>query len=153
MVATTIDELIRLLAKHELSIAALYETFASKSPEAKQEWLVFAEEERLHAKWVDKLYLYLKEGRIPLDSTKFTVQSVKTAIDYVEKQIERVSKEPPDLKRFLNMAIDIEKSLLETAFFRLFKLTAPEAQKVRTRLEEATKAHIQKLIEWKTRIN
>ena len=153
MVATTIDELIRLLAKHELSIAALYETFASKLPETKQEWLVFAEEERLHAKWVDKLYLYLKEGRIPLDSTKFTVQSVKTAIDYVEKQIERVSKEPPDLKRFLNMAIDIEKSLLETAFFRLFKLTAPEAQKVRTRLEEATKAHIQKLIEWKTRIN
>ncbi|WP_054029272.1 hypothetical protein [Desulfatitalea tepidiphila] len=153
MVPTKIDELIQLLAKHELSIAALYETFASKLPETKQEWLVFAEEERLHAKWVDKLNLFQKEGRIPLESTKFTVQSVKTAIDYVEKQIERASKEPPDLKRFLNMAIDIEKSLLETAFFRLFKLTAPEAQKVRTRLEEATKVHIQKLIEWKTRIN
>ena len=153
MVPTKIDELIQLLAKHELSIAALYETFASKLPETKQEWLVFAEEERLHAKWVDKLNLFQKEGRIPLESTKYTVQSVKTAIDYVEKQIERVSKEPPDLKRFLNMAIDIEKSLLETAFFRLFKLTASEAQKVRTRLEEATKVHIQKLIEWKTRIN
>ena len=153
MVPTKIDELIQLLAKHELSIAALYETFASKLPETKQEWLVFAEEERLHAKWVDKLNLFQKEGRIPLESTKFTVQSVKTAIDYVEKQIERASKEPPDLKRFLNMAIDIEKSLLETAFFRLFKLTAPEAQKVRTQLEEATKVHIQKLIEWKTRIN
>jgi len=152
MVPTRIDELIQVLAKHELSIAALYETFASKLPEAKQEWLVFAEEERLHAKWVDKLYLYLKEGRIPLEGTKFTVQSVKTAIDYVEKQIQRVSKEPPDLKRFLNMAIDIEKSLLETAFFRLFKLTAPEAQKVRTRLEEATRVHMKKLIEWNTRI-
>ncbi len=153
MVTTTIDELIQVLEKHELSIAALYETFASELPEAKQEWLVFAGEERLHAKWVDKLHLYLKEGRIPLESTKFTVQSVKTAIDYVEKQIERVSKEPPDIKRFLNMAIDIEKSLLETAFFRLFKLTAPEAQRIRTRLEEATKEHMKKLIEWKTRIN
>ncbi len=147
-----IDEFIRLLEKYELSIAGLYETFASVLPESKNTWTAFADEERLHAKWVNTLYTYLKDGKIPFEQTKFTAESAKTAIDYIENQIDKTLKEKPDLRKSLNIAIDIEESLLEGAFFRVFKLTALEAQKIRSRLEEATKSHIEGLIEWRERI-
>jgi len=53
------------------------------------------------------------------------------------------------LAQSLNIAINIENSLLESAFFKVFKPTAPEAQKIRARLEDATKLHIKRLVEWR----
>ena len=114
-----IDELFQLVEKYELSIASLYETFASVLPESKDAWMVFAKEEHLHAKWINRLYTYVKDGKIQLKQTKLTSQSTKTAIDYIENQIEKTLKEEPDLKQFLNIAINIEKSLLESSFFKV----------------------------------
>ncbi len=79
-----IDELFQLLEEYELSIASLYETFASVLPETKDAWMVFAEEERLHAKWMNRLYAYVKDGKIQRGQTKITTQSTKIAIDYIE---------------------------------------------------------------------
>ena len=117
---TQTDELIQLLQKYELSIAALYETFASLLPSSQEAWMVFADEERLHAQWISSLYTHLKNEQMSFEQTKFTVQSVKTAILYVENQIDKIKKSKPDLKQFLILAINIEKSLLEGAFFRTF---------------------------------
>ena len=147
-----IDELIQLLEKYELSIATLYETFASVLPESKNAWMAFADQERNHAKWLNTLYTHLKDGKISSEQTKFTVQSTKTAIDYIETQIDKTVKEKVDLKQSLNIAINIEKSLLESAFFKVFKLSIPEVQKIRSRLEEATKSHIDRLMEWRKSI-
>lgn len=143
------EELIQLLQKYELSIAALYETFASVLPESKNAWMSFADQERIHAKWISTLYSHLKDGKIAYEQIKFTVQSAKTAIDYIEAQIDKTLKEKPDLNRSIIIAINIEKSLLESAFFKVFTLNSPEAQKIRSRLEEATKSHIDRLMEWR----
>lgn len=56
------------------------------------------------------------------------------------------------MKQALIIAINIEKSLLESAFFRVFKLSGPKAQNIQARLEEATKAHVERLIEWQRNI-
>ena len=69
------DELFQLLEQYELSIASLYETFASVLPETKDAWMVFAKEERLHAKWINSLYAYVKDGKIQPKPTKITTQS------------------------------------------------------------------------------
>jgi rubrerythrin len=147
-----IDELIQSLQKYELSIATLYETFATILPSSKKAWLAFANEERLHAKWINTLHAHLKNEKISFEQTKFTVQSTKTAIDFIENQIDTIIKNKTDLKQSLSIAINIEKSLLESAFFRVFKLSGPKAQKIQTRLEEATKAHIEGLIKWQAHI-
>lgn len=147
-----IDELIQLLAKYELSIAALYETFASVLPESKTAWMAFADQERIHAKWINKLYTYLKDGKISSEQTKFTVQSAKTAIGYIETQIDKTVREKINLTQSLNIAINIENSLLESSFFTVFKLSSPEAQKIQSRLEKATKSHIDRLMAWRKSI-
>lgn len=152
MIKQQIDELIQPLIKYELSIATLYETFASVLPESKNTWMAFADEERLHAQWINGLYTHLKNGKISPEQTKFTVQSVKTAIYYIETQVAKAQKEKIDLKQALTIAVNIENSLLESAIFRVFKLNIPEAQKIRLRLIEATKSHIDRLIKWQKSI-
>lgn len=147
-----LDELFQLLEKYELSIANLYETYAHVLPKTKDTWMVFAKEERLHAKWINRLYIYVKDGKIQLKQTKVTSQSTKTAIDYIENQIDKTSKGKPDLKKFLDIAIGIEKSLLESSFLKLLELTDPKSQKIKAQLEEATNTHIQSLIAWRERI-
>jgi DNA primase catalytic subunit len=114
--------------------------------------MAIAHEERLHAKWINTLSKYVKDGKIAFEKTQITTQSIKTAIDYIEKQKNKTLREKPDLKQCLNIAINIEKALLENAFFRVFKLDVPATQKIRTRLEEETKVHMKKLIEWRERI-
>jgi hypothetical protein len=149
---TQIDELINHLVKYELAIAGLYETFASILPESKKDWTALANEERLHAKWINTLHTHLKNEKLTFEQTKFTAQAAKTAINYVEDQIDKAKKTKPDLKNSLNTAINIEKSLLESAFFRVFNLRGLETKKVRSQLEEATRSHIDRLIEWRENI-
>lgn len=149
---TQIDELIQLLQKYELSIAVLYETFASILPSSEKAWMAFAKEERLHAKWISELHVQLKKEKLSFEQAKFTAQSTKTAIGYIENQVDKVIKDKPDLMQVLNIAIDIEKSLLESAFLRVFKLNGPKAQQIRDRLEAATKSHVDRLIEWRETI-
>ena len=150
-----IDELIQLLQKYELSIAVLYETFASILPLSeisKKAWIAYAKEERLHAKWINELHTQLEKENISFEQTKFSAQSTKTAIGYAENQIDKVIKGKQDLIQALNIAINIEKSLLESAFLRVFKLNGPKEQKIQDRLEEATKLHVDRLIEWRTKV-
>lgn len=143
------DELVQLLQRYELSIAVLYETFATILKSSRNAWMAFSKEERFHAKWIDALHTQLKNENISFEQTKFTVQSTKLAIDYVKKQTDQAVQNKPDLLQSLNIAINIEKSLLESAFLSIFKLNGPKAQKIQTRLKEATKEHIDKLIEWR----
>ena len=148
-----IDALIGLLKKHELTIAALYDQFALNLPQAADDWQTFVKEEQLHAKWIDKLHQYLKAGKLSFEQTKFTTQSVKTAISYIENQIEKNKKDKPGLRQSLTIAIDIEKSLLESAFFKVFNLDDPKADKIRNQLIDATKTHVNKLMEWQSSID
>ena len=73
-------------------------------------------------------------------------------VDYIEGKIKDVSTSKIDLKQALIIAIDIEKSLLESGFFRVFNLSGPKAAKIRSRLVEATKAHKDSLIKWQADI-
>jgi hypothetical protein len=145
-----VDELIQYLQLYELSIANLYDTFATALPESRKAWKVFANEERLHAKWINALDLLVKNEKLSVEKTKFTVQGTNVAIDYIERQIDRTEKNNIDLKQALNIAINIEKSLLENAFLKIFKLSDPKAKKIQARLKEATKDHLERLMEWHT---
>ena len=143
-----IDELIQLLQIYELSVAELYENFAAIFPSSKKTWLAYAKEERIHSKWISALHSRLKKEKISFEQTKITVQSTRIAIDFIEKQIAKVKKSEIDLKQAVTIAVDIEKSLLESAFFNIFKLSSPKTINIQSRLVEATKIHIKKLIEW-----
>jgi hypothetical protein len=76
------------------------------------------------------------------------VQSSRIAINFIEKQIAKAKKSEIDLTQAVTIAVDIEKSLLESAFFNIFKLSDPKAINLQSRLVEATKIHKKKFLEW-----
>ncbi len=147
-----IDEFLQLLQKYELSIAALYESFASALPQFQDAWMAFVKEERIHAKWIGQLQAHLKNENVSFDQKTYTLQATKIAINYLEKLVEQAKKDKPDLLQALNIAIDIEKSLLESAFLKVFKLDGPKARQIQTRLREATKIHMNRLVDWRADI-
>lgn len=147
-----IDNLLTPLRKHELVIAALYDRFGDLSPESKETWKSFADEERLHARWIDVLHAHLNDETISFEQTRMTTQSTTIAIEYIERQITPLEKGPIDLGKDMAMAVDIEKSLLESAFFKVFKLSGPKAETIRSRLMAATEAHIKRLTDWQIEI-
>jgi hypothetical protein len=144
-----IDELIELLRQYELSIAALYDTFAGLLVSDGKPWTEFANEERLHAKWISTLHEYFEKEKLSIEQTNFTVQSTKVAISYIEKQIIKIGESDLDLLKALSIAIDVEKSLFESAFFRIFQFNGPKAVKIQSQLIQATKKHLDKLIQWR----
>ena len=146
------DELIQLLKKHELCIGALYETFATILPESKDHWLAFAKEERQHAQWIETLHTHLKKGNISLEQIKITSQSTKLAIDYAEKLGQQVIRDKPDLQQVIAYAINLEKSLLESSFFKVFKLDEPNASNIRDRLQQATRDHVARMTAWREEV-
>jgi hypothetical protein len=121
-------------------------------PQANETWLAFAAEERLHANWINRLSTYYQDGRIESEQPKFTSQATKTAIAYIENQTGKTLREKPVLRQCLNIAIDIEKSLLESAFFKVFKLTVPETRKIKSQLEGATRSHLERLMRWREEV-
>ena len=148
-----IDTFIQLLQKHELVIAALYDKFGDLCPESKKAWQGFAAEERRHARWIGALQTHLDSKTVSFEQTRMTIQSATIAIEYIERQIESIEETQIDLKKALIIALDIEKSLLESAFFKVFKLGGPKADSIRSRLMEATEAHIKRLIDWQKEVN
>jgi len=147
-----VKEFIQVLQQYELSIAALYETFANILPSSKDTWLKFSKEERLHAKWINVLHSHMKGEIISFEQTNMTTQATKTSISYIESQIDKAKESQVDLKQALIIAIDIERSLLESAFLRVFQLKGSKGKKIQSKLFEATKAHIKGLIEWQANI-
>ena len=147
-----IDKFIQLLRKNELSIAALYETFATIFPTSRKDWLRYAEEERLHAKWINVLQDHMKDEKISFEQTKIASQAIRTSIDYIERQIQKALESKIDLEHALVIAIDIEKSLLESAFLRVFNFRHAKAERIQSRLLEATELHKKRMIEWQKKI-
>lgn len=146
------DEFVQLLQRYELTIATLYETFAVILPSSRDVWLHYAKEEHLHAKWIQELHVHLKDEKISFEQSRATTQSIKISIEYIETQIKKATGAKIGLEQALNIALDIEQSLLESTFLKVFKLRGPKAEKIRSRLFEATQSHIKRLREWKMEI-
>ncbi len=152
MIREQIDTFIELLQRHELAIADLYDKFGDLFPRSNKSWQAFADEERRHAKWIGALHAHLNDGTVSFEETHMTIQSTRIAIEYIERQIEGLEKKHIDLSKALAMAVDIEKSLMESAFFRIFKLSAPKGEAIRSRLMAETENHIKRLADWQKKI-
>jgi hypothetical protein len=45
----------------------------------------YAEEERLHAKWINVLHTHMKDEKVSFEQTRMTVQAIRTSIGYIER--------------------------------------------------------------------
>ena len=145
-------QLIEALKQYELTVADLYATFADVYPDAGDEWRRMVGEEQTHARWVDALYAHVLKESLSFTKTAITLRSVATAIDYVQKLAEKVRRSPPPLLQAVSLAVDIEKSTLESAFMKVFDFSSPRARRTQERLLRETRLHLEQMSAWQAEL-
>jgi hypothetical protein len=68
-----------------------------------------------------------------------------TSISHLEKQTEASKKGTLSLRNAVSIALDIEKSMIENKFFKIFDLADSKRDRIRAGLEKETSKHRQKL--------
>jgi hypothetical protein len=108
-----------MLIRHETTIKQLYEIFADVFPEHKAFWQGLAEEEQKHSDCLHGLSSNESLKKWFMNDGQFQQLAFGSALEYMERQIERVRKANIGMLAALSIAGDIEEALIEKQFIRL----------------------------------
>ena len=149
---STIDyrKIVSLLSEVESTIGRLYKIYADKHPEKRDFWQSLVREEDNHARLIESLNPYLKEGIIKLNESRCKREAIETVLNFARGRIELAQKTTSKLYDALFTASQIEKNVIENDFCSFFEGDSPDFKKVCSQITDETKAHrekIQKLLE------
>jgi rubrerythrin len=134
------------LIRHEETLGQLYLAFATEFPDFEGFWKGISIEEDNHARWIRALNPKIKEGKIAFDKERFATDAIQTSIDYINSQIKSIQQHHEiTILSAASIGLDLEKAMIDNAWFEVFKTDAPELQKVLEALAAATKRHAEKI--------
>jgi len=140
-------DLIDLLAKHELALGRLYETFAAVFPRHATFWRTLAQEEQNHADQVEELRRDGAVNRWLMHGTNVKPGGVSASIGYIESTITRGRAGAMGLIQALVIARDLETSLIEGQFSKMTPSPSPAVGAVIAELAAGTERHRAMVIE------
>jgi len=137
----TKEQIVDLLAENELAIKQLYEFYAKTFPKEAVFWLDIANDEKDHAmallslkEKVDDIYVYFDEER-------FTPEAILSTKNYINERIKYVIENKINFLTALSVARDVENSLIERNYFKVFESDTPKIKNVLKKLEKETLEH------------
>ena len=117
----TNQELLGILIQHEDALAGMYGTFGSALPGMKVFFTRLVQEEKAHADVLRALSGQLESGGILLNRRKFNAVAVKSSIEYIQRQVVKISGEGITPIKALALAIDCENAIIEKGLFGVFE--------------------------------
>ncbi|MCX7816244.1 MAG: hypothetical protein N2317_01865 [Syntrophales bacterium] len=139
--------LLETMAKLEEAIAELYDECALKWSNEGMFWREMGEEERRHAKILRQLVEILRENPDQFEIGRlFNEVAINTVISGVRKHTESVRKGVYDFVKVLNIANDLESSLLEFRYTELFKTRNVGYQNLLNEIFQETVNHRNRLL-------
>jgi len=142
----TKEQIVDLLAENELAIKQLYEFYAKTFPEEASFWLSIASQEKEHAEALLSLKEKLDDINVYFDEKRFTPEAIQSTKDYIDERIKYVIDNKIDILTALSIARDLENSLIERNYFKVFESDTPEIKNVLKKLETETLKH-RKMVE------
>lgn len=134
-------------AEFERQLARLYALYEEKFPDFDL-WPFLVEEEQKHEGWLKQIIPKIKSGSITFFLDDLRVQAINKAIEYINKEYEKVGKEDINLFRAVTVAQGIENSALENKIFDYFDSDSPSVDKILNDLKEDTKKHRDMLLKY-----
>jgi rubrerythrin len=132
---------LEMLARHEEAIGGLYKAYAERFQEHKDFWTRLAGEERGHASWIRRLFPKAEEGIITFDDARFNTKAIDTSLMYIEHWVHEAQNEPVEIVKALSVALDIESSLIEKNYFKVFESDNKEMKHVLNGLAQGCREH------------
>ena len=125
--------IIGSLRKHEEAIAALYELFAEAVPRMTTFWKEIAREERAHACVIESLAELELAGAVIFKPDPFQTKAILESLEFMTNKRRQVDTEGIDELNALRVALELERSMLESRFFEIYE---PNSASMRPELEE-----------------
>jgi rubrerythrin len=138
---------IELLKAIESTVSRIYEVFANKFPVHNNLWTQLADEERIHARWIENLLEEAASGSIELKKGRFNTGAIQSFSQYAEDILSRIQKEEISMAQAADMAIDLETSLLERKFYEVFQGDSEILQQTFSNMKAQTSGHVGKIQE------
>jgi len=113
--------IIELLVEYELAVSELYRACAAKFPDEQSFWNELAEEEVDHAFRIRMISEEADAGYVEVDDKVFAERPVESSIEYAREITQRVLSNGINLLGVLSLAYDIESSLIESEYYKVFK--------------------------------
>jgi hypothetical protein len=137
------NEVIDLLANHELAISKLYRTYARTFPSYEDFWSNLAAEETDHAKCILKIKAKALDGTISLTPDRFSTAAINRSLRYLEQANEAAADPGFSILNALSTASLVEDALLENKFFEIVQGDSPMLRQILDTLNQATQEHCQ----------
>ena len=112
--------IIERLIEYELALSDLYRECAEKFTEHRDFWSELAEEEVIHADSIRKLTDEAMAEKADLNEKAFSIRPIEISIEYAKEIEDRVKRNKIDLLSILSLSYDIENSIIESEFHRVF---------------------------------
>ena len=135
------ESLLEKLVEMEMAMGGLYHLFSERFPEAAVFWQEMSTEEEEHSKWIEETLDVFRKGQVKRGTTTLTSQAADIVIKHVSSLGEKCKRREISIVSAYASAYDLENSLLEKNFFRVFNLDLPPHKEVGDKLFHATQAH------------
>jgi len=141
MAVTAVESLIRI----ETTIGSIYRTFAQRFPAHQDDWSGMAGEEDRHARWIGDLHEEAREGVVSFKKSRFDIAAIERFLEYVEEKLNLARDEEISLVQAVDIAVDLETSLLERRFYDVFEGDSAVLRRTFDNMRGQIDGHIMKL--------
>jgi hypothetical protein len=146
------EQILDLLREVELLVAELYRRFAQAFPLDRAIWEDLGRDEESHAGMVAELKAILFKNNFPAGFGKVNLAILGTYRKGLQDHIIRIQNGELGRQNALFIARDLEKTLVERAFYESVKSDDPEYRALQSRIQRETGTHLRRLEEYISRI-
>jgi hypothetical protein len=104
-----------------------------------------AQEEKTHAKWVRDLAGRMEDGSLSLDEDRFGIEGILVFLEYAEEKFEEAKAEKLPFLHALDMALDLESSLLERKVYQVFRADSESMEQALEDMEQRIREHTERI--------
>ena len=133
------------LVRIEETLCKIYRLFAERFPADRELWSRMAQEEMTHAKWVRDLSRHLEDGSVFLGKDRVAEEGIQVFLAYAEDRFKEAQAERLPFRHALDMALDLESSLLERKLYQVFKTDSEAMEQTLKDMELKIHEHAERI--------
>ncbi len=141
------EKIIEQLIRQERMLSELYTCFAGHFPKYAEFWNALAEEERRHARLIEKLRDAISQGKVVFDEKKIKTYTLDTFIERLEDILTRAKRGEFNLASAFAHAVDYESALIEKNVFSHFDSLSGKIKGTLGILQKETAGHVDRIKE------
>ncbi|MHB9134347.1 MAG: ferritin family protein [Armatimonadota bacterium] len=147
MHVTDQDAIFRCMCEIELTIARVYQACAVRFPDHAAFWQELASEEEGHAQWLQDLRFAVEEAALQNNPAFPSLDKLTTYLQHVQQRLAECEAGSLNLKHALSIALALEDSMIESAFYTVVAETSTLMSRVYEMLEKQTMDHRNRIAE------